>query len=150
VRRAGIARLLVVLAVLAGIVAIQNAHCATGSAMTMSPTMTATPVAAVGSDSGGDMPHHGIDPVTHSGPRDTVTAAALTPRTNADPGTPALACDIAMACLAVSLALLVALALVHPALIRSPHRLPLPLRARRPASAPPRPPSLSALCVLRT
>lgn len=134
------------LAVLAGIVAIQNAHCATGSAMTMSPTMTAT--LAIGSD--GDMPHHGIDPLTHSGPRDTVTAAALTPRANADHRTPALACDIAMACLAVSLALLVALAFVHPALIGSPHRLPLPLRGRRPASAPPRPPSLAALCVLRT
>ncbi|TLG08836.1 hypothetical protein FEK35_16805 [Nocardia cyriacigeorgica] len=147
-RRAGIARLLVVLALVAGIVAIQNAHCAAGSAMTMKPAMTTA--AALGSDGGGEMTHRAIDPATHSGPRYAVTAAVLMPSTNAEHGAPTPACDTAMACLAVSVALLVTLAIVHPALIRSRHRLPLPLRARYPVSALPRPPSLAALCVLRT
>lgn len=148
-RRAGFARLVVVLAALLGMLAIQNTHCTTGSAMAaMGTSMTASASIDASSDCGAM--HQTIDPTVSAHHHDAEAVADPASAASTDHASPMLPCDIAMACLAVFLALLTVLAVI-PALLR---RMPVdPLRAVRgrcPVPAVPRPPRLAELCILRT
>lgn len=142
-RRTGIARLVLVLAALAGIALLQNAHCPAGMAMAAPASMSA--VACAGVQSAADHDIHMPDPGDS-----VVQAAVVSPEVSSDHSGPALPTGIAMACLAVFLALLAALALPRLSGHAYTLLLSLPLRGPRPRSVPPRPPSLAELCVLRT
>lgn len=151
-RRAGLVRLLVVVAALVGITLIQNAHCpamAMGMPMSAAAGMNAGECAVV---SAGEVPDgHGYDH-GHPSEKDAATHATATVGLGSavDESGSMLPAGIAMACLAVFLALIVALA-VPRRIERAFVFLRSPLRTGvRPRTAPPRPPDLSELCVLRT
>lgn len=146
-RRAGLVRLLVVVAALVGIALIQNAHCpamAMGTPMSASTGVDCTVIAS------GAVGEHGQENRHHAGIDTAVQALAVTSDGIADESGSMLPAGIAMACLAVFLALIVALAVPRRSerafvFLRSPLRTGF-----RPRTAPPRPPDLSELCVLRT
>ncbi|MFI7189948.1 hypothetical protein ACIBQ0_09455 [Nocardia nova] len=150
VRGAGAARLLVVLAALLGILAIQNTHCSAGSAMAMGPSMTMAASTGASSDCGQMRQGATGDPMVGPQQPTTVAVAEASMHTHADHASPALPCDIAMACLAVFLSLLTVLAVALPMLGRVRVHFPRPIRDLRRVSAPSRPPSLCELCILRT
>ncbi|WP_157227403.1 MULTISPECIES: hypothetical protein [Nocardia] len=148
VRRAGILRLVVVLAALVGIALIQSGHCQASAPMDMSMTAAAAAAghcgpAQAGADQG--MNHADHD---HGAVMFQTDAAPVT--TGSDQSPPAVPAGIVMACLAVFLALLAGVALLRSHWRACAIRLPLPLAGPEPRAVLPRPPSLAELCVLRT
>ncbi|MFI7190038.1 hypothetical protein ACIBQ0_09915 [Nocardia nova] len=145
-RRAGLARLVVVLAALLGMLAIQNTHCTAGSAMGTSMTAAASIVSP--GDCGAM--HQAADSVANAHQHDAVAVADSGITARADHASPMLACDIAMACLAVFLALLTVLAVAPQLVGRVRADSQRAVRRQCPVPAVPRPPSLAELCILRT
>ncbi|MGN2642147.1 MULTISPECIES: hypothetical protein [Nocardia] len=148
VRRAGLLRLVVVLAALVGIALIGSGHCRAAAPMDMSMTASATAAGHCGpAQTGADQSMNHAD---HDQGAVMVKASAASVTAGSDHSQPVAPAAIVMACLAVFLALLAGVALLRHHGRAHAIRIPLPLAGPEPRTVLLRPPSLAELCVLRT
>ncbi|MFC4377322.1 hypothetical protein ACFO5K_24885 [Nocardia halotolerans] len=140
-QRGGLLRLMLVLAALVGFALMQTGHCQAGPMMNMS--MASPVMAATDSDHASEQ----SSPAVSTAPAVAMDSAVEQPVDSDRPAAPA---GIMMACLAMFLALSAAVALLRRPGSGWRGRRPVTAERSRPRSAPPRPPSLAELCVLRT